>query len=84
MNSDEQSTRIMTTFMDYSNTSEDEEKTKKALKNIETDVLEKVSELSDLLIVRIKMLRISDWVITKKVTKYVFLRELINRKLDNR
>lgn len=68
----------------YKKLQKNEEKIKKSLKNIETELLEKASELADLLIIRTKMLRIADFVISQRVTKYMFLKELINNELNNR
>lgn len=54
------------------------------LKNISTEKLSKVVELIDELIPKTKMLRIVDSIIKQRITKYVFLKNVIQKELSER
>jgi hypothetical protein len=56
----------------------------KKLEKIPTETLSKVVELINELIPKTKMLKIIDSIIKQRVTKYVFLKNLIQEELSNR
>jgi hypothetical protein len=54
------------------------------ISNVSTDILNQALELSNTLISRTKMLRIVDTIIKQRVTKYVYLKNMIMEELSKR